>query len=104
MSIETKQTRNQVELLNALHVAREYESIPIQEHERWTVTLLHFTDSQNYKVFDKDKYCITWREGRNVLNHIYIKKHRKRSEVRTSKQTIQRCSERKIRGRRGVLE
>jgi hypothetical protein len=40
MSIETKQTRNQVELLNALHVAREYESIPIREPDGWTVPLL----------------------------------------------------------------
>jgi hypothetical protein len=82
MSIETKQTRNQVELLNALHVAREYESIPIREPDGWTVPLLHFgTDSQNYKELVEDKYCVTWEEVRNVLGRIYNKKHRERSEV-----------------------
>jgi hypothetical protein len=55
MSTEIKQTRNQIELLNALHVAREHESIPRQEHDTWTVTLLHFdTGSQNYKELVED--------------------------------------------------
>lgn len=60
-----------------------YESIPIPEHGRWTVTIWHFgTDSQNYKELVDDKYCITWQEGQNILGRIYKKnKHRKRSEV-----------------------
>jgi hypothetical protein len=82
MSTEIKQTRNQIKLLNALHVAREHESIPRQEHDTWTVTLLHFdTGSQNYKELIEDKLCVTWEEGRNVLGRIYSKKHRKRSEI-----------------------
>jgi hypothetical protein len=60
-----------------------YESIPIPEHGRWTVTLWHFgTDSQNYKELVDDKYCITCQEGQNILGRIYKKnKHRKRSEI-----------------------
>lgn len=61
-----------------------YESIPIPEHGRWTVTLWHFgTDSQNYKELVHEKYCVTWQEGQNVLGRVYNKKkHRKRrSEV-----------------------
>ena len=60
-----------------------YESIPIPEHGKWTVTLWHFgTDSTNYKELVDDKYCVTWQEGQNILGRIYKKnKHRKRSEV-----------------------
>lgn len=60
-----------------------YESIPNPEHGKWTVTLWHFgTDCQNYKELVEDKYCITWREGQNILGRIYNKKkHRKRSEI-----------------------
>ena len=60
-----------------------YESIPIPEHGRWTVTLWHFgTDSQNYKELVDDKNCITCQEGQNILGRIYRKsKHRKRSEI-----------------------
>jgi hypothetical protein len=60
-----------------------YESIPIPEHEKWTVTLWHFgTDSQNYK---EDNSCITWQQGQNVLSRIYNKNTRRgkiqRSEI-----------------------
>jgi hypothetical protein len=60
-----------------------YESIPIPEHSKWTVTLWHFgADSQNYKELVEDKCCITWQVGQNILGRIYNKKkHRKRSEV-----------------------
>jgi hypothetical protein len=58
-----------------------YESIPIPEHSKWTVTLWHFgTDSQTYKELVEAK-CVTWQEGRNALARMYSKKHRKRSEV-----------------------
>jgi hypothetical protein len=60
-----------------------YESIPIPEHNIWTVTLWHFgIDSPSYKELRDDKYCVTWQVGQNVLGRIYNKKkHRKRSEV-----------------------
>ena len=59
-----------------------YESIPIPEHDKWTVTLWHFgNDSQNYKELAGDNYCVTYKEGQNVLGRIYNKKHRKRSEI-----------------------
>ena len=60
-----------------------YESIPIPEHGKWTVTLWHFgTDSQNYKELRDDKYCVTWQVGKNVLGRIYNKgKKVKRSEI-----------------------
>ena len=59
-----------------------YESIPIPEHGKWTVTLWHFgNDSQNYKELAGDNYCVTYKEGQNVLGRIYNKKHRKRSEI-----------------------
>jgi hypothetical protein len=59
-----------------------YESIPVPEHSKWTVTLWHFgTDFQNYKEFVEAKYCLTWQEGQNVLGRIYNKKHRNRIEV-----------------------
>jgi hypothetical protein len=58
-----------------------YESIPIPEHSKWTVTLWHFgTDSQDYKELVEAK-CVIWQEGRNVLARMYGKKHRMRSEV-----------------------
>jgi hypothetical protein len=58
-----------------------YESIPIPEHGRWTVTLWHFgTDSQDYQELVEAK-CVTWQEGQNILGRMYSKKHRKRSEV-----------------------
>ena len=60
-----------------------YESIPIPEHDKWTVTLWHFgTDSQNYKELGGDKYCVTWQQGQNTLGRIYNKrKYRKRREI-----------------------
>jgi hypothetical protein len=59
-----------------------YESIPIPEHDKWIVTLWHFgNDSQNYKELAADRYCVTYKEGQNVLGRIYNKKHRKRREI-----------------------
>ena len=63
-----------------------YESIPIPEHGKWTVTLWHFgTDSTNYRELRDDKYSVTWMEGQNVLGRIYSKKKFrgkiKRSEI-----------------------
>jgi hypothetical protein len=60
-----------------------YESIPIPDHDKWTVTLWHFgTDSQDYKEPVEDKYSVTLQIGQNVLGRIYNKrKHRKRSEI-----------------------
>jgi hypothetical protein len=59
-----------------------YESIPIPEHGKWTVTLWHFgVDSPSYKELRDDKYCVTWQEGQNVLGRVYNKRHRKRSEI-----------------------
>jgi hypothetical protein len=59
-----------------------YESIPTPEHGKWIVTLWHFgNDSQNYKELAGDNYCVTYKEGQNVLGRIYNKKHRKRREI-----------------------
>jgi hypothetical protein len=59
-----------------------YESIPIPEHGKWIVTLWHFgNDSQNYNELAGDNYCVTYKEGQNVLGRIYNKKRRKRSEI-----------------------
>jgi hypothetical protein len=63
-----------------------YESIPIPEYSKWTVTLWHFgTDSTNYRELREDRYSVTWMEGQNVLGRIYSKKSPrgkiKRSEI-----------------------
>ena len=60
-----------------------YESIPIPEHSKWTVTLWHFgADSHNYRELIDDKYCVTWQVGQNVLGRIYNKRKKvKRSEI-----------------------
>ena len=60
-----------------------YESIPIPDHNTWTVTLWHFgIDTPNYKEFATDNYCVTWQQGQNVLGRIYNKKKKvKRSEI-----------------------
>jgi hypothetical protein len=56
-----------------------YESIPIPEHDKWTVTLWHFgTDSLKYK---EDNSCMTWQERQNILGRIYTKKRKKRIEI-----------------------
>jgi hypothetical protein len=76
--VEERTSRILDECGNMLPVG--YESIPIPEHVRWTVTLWHFgTDSQNYA---EDNSCITWHDGQNILGRVYSKqKHRKRSEI-----------------------
>jgi hypothetical protein len=59
-----------------------YESIPIPEHGKWTVTLWHFgIDSSNYKEVATDNYCVTWQQGQNILGRTYNKKKVKRSEI-----------------------
>ena len=60
-----------------------YESIPIPEHSKWTVTLWHIgVDTPSYKELRDDKYCVTWQVGQNVLGRIYNKSKKvKRSEI-----------------------
>ena len=52
-----------------------YENIPIPDHGKWIVTLWHFgIDSLSYKELADKNYCVTWKEGQNVLNRIYNKR------------------------------
>jgi hypothetical protein len=67
-----------------------YESVPIPEHEKWTVTLWHFgIDSQNYK---EDNSCITWQQGQNVLSRNYNKNAR-RGKIKRCE--IQECPQKR---------
>jgi hypothetical protein len=66
-----------------------YENIPIPDHSRWIVTLWHFgIDSLSYKELADKNYCITWKEGQNVLNRIYNKRmYRVRGKRREVQET-----------------
>ena len=63
-----------------------YENIPIPDHGKWIVTLWHFgIDSLSYKELADKNYCVTWKEGQNVLNRIYNKRmYRVRGKRRES--------------------
>lgn len=66
-----------------------YEIIPIPDHSKWIVTLWHFgIDSLSYKELADKNYCVTWKEGQNVLNRIYNKRmYRVRGKRREVQET-----------------
>lgn len=55
-----------------------YESIPIPEHDSWTVTMWHVgTDDSNYKEFVSGNGCATWQDShRDVLCREYVRKNK----------------------------
>jgi hypothetical protein len=54
-------------------VAGGYESLPIPEHSTWIVTMWHFGhDGSN--EYTGEKYCSTWRDGKNALIRNYTKR------------------------------
>ena len=80
-----------------------YESIPIPDHGKWTVTLWHFgIDSLSYKELAGQNYCTTWKDGENVLCRIYSKRfYRVKGKRREIQETPDRPFRDAIKGKLG---
>jgi hypothetical protein len=54
------------------HIPGGYESLPIQDHSRWLVTMWHFGADASIE-YTGQKFSATWEVGENALVRTYSK-------------------------------